>query len=318
MNVFKKNLNVADMKNGDAVEGFYLLKTAKMKTTGSGKPFLDCDVSDRSGVIKGVFWDFNDATLASEAAGCAVFLRGNISMYNDLMQVVLVELRKPEQGENVDISKLVPTAPIVVDEELGKINSYIASMTDPDYKKIAVEMLKRHKNTFKQIPAAKGVHHAFVNGLLMHTGTMLAHADCVAALYPVINRDLLFAGVMCHDLAKDREYKFTELGLATDFTVDGNLLGHLVMGAEEIGRVGRELNLPEEKIMLLQHMLLSHHGQPEWGAAVYPKIVEADALHLIDNMDAHMESYRETLEGMNVGEMSTTRVCTGQYCYKHG
>ena len=139
----------------------------------------------------------------------------------------------------------------------------------------------------------------------MHTGNMLQIADFLAGLYAgTINRSLLLAGTFAHDLQKETEFVFSELGLVTDYSVKGQLLGHLVMGAQEAAEVAAQLGVPEEKSVLLQHMVLSHHGEPEYGAAVRPACAEAELLSCIDTIDSRMEIYREALSDVAPGSFS--------------
>ena len=180
------------------------------------------------------------------------------------------------------------------------------------------EMLRRHGNAFERIPAAKSVHHAFLGGLLMHTANMMKLADFLAELYrDTIDRSLLLAGTLLHDMAKEQEFVFSQLGLATDYSVKGQLLGHLVMGAQEAARVAETLHVPEEKSVLLQHLILSHHGEPEFGAAVRPLCAEAELLSLIDAVDSRMEIYRETYDTMDAGTFSPRIFALEKKVFKH-
>ena len=166
-------------------------------------------------------------------------------------------------------------------------------------------MLRRHEAAFRTIPAAKSVHHGFLSGLLMHTLNMLRLADFLSAQYAdTVNRILLLTGTLLHDFAKEQEFTFSELGLVTDYSTKGQLLGHLVMGAQEVAAIAAELDLPEEKATLLEHLILSHHGQPEFGAAVLPQCAEAELLSLVDQIDSRMEIYREVLAPLKAGEFS--------------
>ena len=153
----------------------------------------------------------------------------------------------------------------------------------------------------------------------MHTGNMVKAAACLADLYPqVINRDLLITGTLLHDFAKREEFTFSELGLVSGYSVKGELLGHLVMGAQEVAEIAAELDIPEEKSVLLQHLLLSHHGKPEFGAAVIPMCAEAELLSLIDQMDSRMEIYRENLEETPLGQFSgRIFALDGHRVYRH-
>ena len=151
----------------------------------------------------------------------------------------------------------MPTAPIDPVERMEEIRRLVQSMEDGDYRRICEVMLERHGEVFQSIPAAKTVHHSFVSGLLMHTSNMLRTADFLSGVYAeIIDRSLLLAGTLLHDFAKREEFLFSELGLATNYSVKGQLLGHLVMGAQEVSEIASELGVPEEKTILLQHMLL--------------------------------------------------------------
>ena len=226
--------------------------------------------------------------------------------------------RMATQEDSYDVSALVPVAPIDRDETLEKVRSLIASMEDRDYRVLAETMLERHLETFRSIPAAKSVHHSFLSGLLMHTANMLCLADFLAGQYSqIIDRSLLLTGTLLHDFAKEKEFTFSQLGVVTDYSRKGQLLGHLVMGAQEIAQVAAELGTPEEKSLLLQHMILSHHGEPEFGAAVKPMFAEADLLSQIDMLDSRMEIYAETLPGVPAGTFSSRIFALDKRIYHH-
>ena len=162
------------------------------------------------------------------------------------------------------------------------------------------------------------MHHSFLSGLLMHTYNMLRAADFLAGLYPeVIDRNLLLTGTLLHDFAKEREFVFSDLGIVTEYSTAGQLLGHLVMGAQEVADVARELAIAEEKSLLLQHLLLSHHGEPDFGAAVRPMCAEAELLSYIDLIDSRMEIYAETLPGVPAGGFSQRIFALEKKIYHH-
>lgn len=212
----------------------------------------------------------------------------------------------------MELSALVPVAPIDADAYLQKVYDLLDSMKDADYQRLCRELLRRHLADFQQIPAAKSVHHGFLRGLLMHTVDMLTMADFLAGQYrAVIDRDLLLTGTLLHDFAKSKEFAFSELGLVTNYSTGGQLLGHLVMGAQEVANTAKELGIPDDKSMLVQHMILSHHGEPEFGAAVRPLFAEAELLSCIDMIDSRMEIYREVLNDLSVGEFSDRIFCLG-------
>jgi len=167
-------------------------------------------------------------------------------------------------------------------------------------------------------PDPSFVHHTFLSGLLMHTSNMLRIADFLAGLYEgFIDRSLLLAGTLLHDIGKAREFTFSELGLVTEYSTEGNLLSHLAIGAGEVRAVVVELGIPEEKSILLQHLLLSHHGKPEFGAAVKPICAESVLLSQIDMIDSHMEIYQEELAKLQPGEFSGRIFALDGPVYRH-
>ena len=275
---------VSSLAANGKTRGFYILQSISLRTTSTGKPFLNAVAADRTGTIPVVCWDYN-GSLTPADDGKIVYLSGQITEYRGALQITLDQLHRSRAEDPVDLSTLVPVAPIDAEKMFCEIQTVVDSIEDPDYRAVCREFLLRHGEQFRTIPAAKSIHHSFLHGLLMHTGNMLRAADYLAGLYPeVIDRSLLLAGTLLHDFSKREEFTFSALGLVADYSVRGQLLGHLVMAAEEAAKIGKELNIPEEKSVLLQHMLLSHH--------------------MIDNMDSRMEIYRENLEQTPAGEFS--------------
>ena len=311
------NRLVSDMDVGDEVEGFYVLKNALIKTSSAGKPFLTGFISDKSGDMELKVWDY-PGPIGGGDDGKVVKIRGVVSEYRGSLQITISRIRLATEGDNYDPTRLVPTAPIHREGEMDYIRTLVATIADPDYLAVAEEELRRHQAALALIPAAKSVHHGFLSGLLMHTANMLRCADFLAGLYgDVIDRSLLLTGTLLHDLAKEREFAFSELGIVTDYSVKGQLLGHLVMGAQEAAEVCREMGVPEEKSVLLQHMILSHHGEPEFGAAVRPQCAEAELLHHIDSIDSRMEIYREVFQEVPAGEFSQRIFALDRKIYHH-
>ena len=312
------NKQLSQMVPGDRVEGFYILKEGTIKTSNSGKPFLSATLSDRSGNLDLKAWDYSGPVGAPEDAGKVVKVRGDVTEYRGTTQLTASNIRMATAEDGYDVSALVPTAPIDRDETLEAVQALVRSLEDPDYRQVAQTMLSRHLETFRGIPAAKSVHHSFLSGLLMHTANMLRLADFLAGLYPqIIDRSLLLTGTLLHDFAKEREFTFSQLGMVTDYSRKGQLLGHLVMGAQEIAQVAAELGTPEEKSLLLQHMVLSHHGEPEFGAAVRPMFAEAELLSYIDLVDSRMEIYAETLPTVPAGSFSSRIFALDKRIYHH-
>lgn len=308
---------IRDMGIGDQLEEFFLLQDAFAKTTMGGKPFLSMVLSDCTGTIDAQIWDYT-GPITPKDAGAVVKIRGTVSEFKGALQITVQRLRLADPNDQYKIGDLVPTAPIDVEAAWQKLQGIVDTMKDQDYAAICREMLRRYGEKVKNIPAAKSVHHSFVNGLLMHTTYMLQTADFLAGMYePVIDRSLLIAGTLLHDFAKCQEFTTSPLGLVTNYSMKGQLLGHLVMGAHEVANVGDELHIPEEKSVLLQHLILSHHGEPEYGAAVQPMCAESELLSFIDMIDSRMEIYRETLEEVPAGEFSRRIFALDRRIYHH-
>ena len=267
-------------------------------------------------------WDYS-GPLSSKDDGCVVFARGQVSEYRGALQVVCNTLSVKEDISTLppgEIQRLVKTAPIDVENYISYINKVLDSIQDEDYAKLARTLFERHKDAYRNIPAGRSVHHSFLHGLLMHTGNMLRMATLAASLYSsVVNRDLLLTGTLLHDLGKETEFEISPLGLVKDYSPKGSLIGHLVLGAGEVRDVARELNIPEEKSMLVQHLILSHHGQPEFGAAVYPGCAEAELLCWLDMLDSRMEICVEKLDGVEPNTFTEKLFTLGgtQRLYQH-
>ena len=298
------NKAVSDMAVGDLVEGYYALGNIQLKKSSAGKPYLSCTVSDATGSVDAKLWNYSGQA-QGEDSGRAALLRGEVTEYNGNLQFIIQRLRFATDRDEYDPAALVPAAPIDPEAAMREVESLVAGMADGDYRRLCACALERNREAFLRLPAAKSVHHAFLYGLLMHTLNMLRTADFLSGLYAeVIHRDLLLAGTLLHDLGKIQEFRLSPLGLVTEYSVPGDLLGHVYMGAREADAMGRELGIPEEKLTLLVHLLLSHHGEPEYGAAAVPMCAEAEVLSLLDRLDSRMEIYAETLPQTQPGRFT--------------
>ena len=312
-----QNPNLADVQPGDEIDGFYLLTDATIRSSSNGSRYLSATLCDHSGSLDMKMWDYS-LDIGPQDNGSAVRVRGQVLDYRGTKQMNVRLLRLAGEKDEIALETLVPQAPIDAQNAEERIRNLICSLQDPDYRKLAEKMLDRFGEQFRTIPAAKSVHHGFRCGLLMHTLYMLETADFLSDLYAeVINRDLLLTGTLLHDIAKIREFDFSPLGMVKDYSVEGRLLGHPVIGAQATAQTAAELGIPQEKSVLLQHLLLSHHGEPEFGAAVRPLCAEAELLHLIDLIDSRMEIYAETLQDIPAGSFSDRVYALDKRIYKH-
>lgn len=311
-------MRLSELQVGDSFTGFFILKNIRNLVTNTGKPYLACVAADASMMIEAKVWDYA-GPIGPADEGKVAKIQGVMQEFKGAPQIKVERIRMASAQDTYDLSDLVPVAPMDRDAAYARVESVIQTMEDPDYKAVCLEFLRRHGERFKAIPAAKSVHHGFVGGLLMHTSYMLETAEFLSRLYaPIIDRSLLLAGTLLHDFAKMEEFTVSELGMVTEYSTRGQLLGHLVMGAQEAAEVCKLLDVPEQKSVLLQHMLLSHHGQPEFGAAVVPMCAEAELLSYIDNIDARMEIYRENLEKTEPGAFSPRIFALEKRIYNHG
>ena len=308
---------IADWEIGNEIEGFYVLKTAQSRVSNSGKPFLSAVLADRSGAIEAKVWDYGGPVGPADE-GEVLKIRGTVNEFRGAPQMIISRLRLTQEGDRYNLGDLVPVAPIDADAAMEELRSVVERIEDGDYRAVCRWMMDRYGERFASIPAGKSMHHSFVGGLLMHTLYMVRTADYLAGLYaPVIDRSLLLAGTLLHDFAKCDEFVTSPLGLVTEYSTRGQLLGHLVMGAQAAAEAAGELGIPEEKSMLLQHMLLSHHGEPEFGAAVRPMCAESELLSVIDLIDSRMEIYQETLEDVSAGQFSKRVFALDKKIYRH-
>ena len=308
-----------DLQIGDSFTDYFVISDIHVRSDRNGRPFLTSVLSDSSGSLPAKMWDYG-GPLSEEDNARIVKVQGAVTEFNGSLQITIRQLRAADDRDagHFRTEDLVPCAPIDTERALADVRELTESIGDPDYRRAARAMLDRHMEAFRTIPAAKSVHHEYLHGLLMHTAYMLRTADYLADLYShIIDRSLLLAGTLLHDLAKDREFSLSPLGLVSGYSVSGDLLGHLYLGAQETAEICRELNVPEEKSVLLQHMILSHHGDPEFGACIPPRCAESELLSLIDRIDSRMEIYTKACESVPEGSFSAPVFSLGKTVYHH-
>jgi 3'-5' exoribonuclease len=315
-----EHIFVNELNNGMSVNGYYILSDYRIGTTKNNKQYANASLIDTSGKIPGVMWDIA-GNVTAEKVGSVIYAEGTVGMYNDKPQLTLSFLRtvsEQELTESCDLGTLVPVAPIDVEDCLLYLNDFVFRIKDSTYHTLVITLFNKYLPLFKRIPAGKSVHHSFISGLLMHTTNMLHIAERVADTYgDSIDDELLFSGVILHDICKCREFTLSDLGLVKEYSVEGQLFGHAIMCAEEIGQIGRELNLDLEKVKLLQHVILSHHGNPEQGAAVKPMCIEAELLHCIDMVDSRAAICIEATANLTPGKFTQKIFALDRRILKH-
>ena len=283
---------LSDIKRDDRFEGYLIVRSAEQRASANGKNNLDMTLADKSGSINAKMWD---GTVQPPLAGSIVKVRATGNEFNGRMQLRVEKIRAAESRDQVDMSALIPCAPRDPNEMLGEVVRAADHIADPDLRRITCELLDRAGDKLLTFPAAKQMHHAERSGLLHHTTTMLRAANAIMSVYPQLNASLLIAGVIVHDLAKIDEMDADTLGLVSDYSVDGKLIGHIVRGVVNIQLAAEKTKANPGKALLLQHMVLSHHGIPEYGSPLAPKFPEAEVLNTIDTLDARLYEMDEAL-----------------------
>jgi 3'-5' exoribonuclease len=286
---------------GDQVEIFLLIKHVTKGIASNGKPFLTLVLQDKSGEIEAKLWDASEADEKSYTPESIVKVAGEILNYRGKNQLRIRQIRPSTPLDAVKLADFLETAPMQTDEMASKLTQYIFEMKNPNIQRITRHLVKKYQKAFLTYPAATKNHHEFVSGLAYHVCCMLDLAKAIAGLYPSLDKDLLYAGVILHDLGKVIELSGPT---STTYTVEGNLLGHITIMVNEIDKAADELNISGEEVMVLKHLVLSHHGKAEWGSPKPPLIKEAEILHYIDNLDAKMNMLDRALGRVKPGEFT--------------
>ena len=281
---------------GKLFDSFFLVLAKQQRTTRQNKPYLSLTLGDKKGQIEGRVWELGDPRIAKDFdRGDMVKVRGSVSRFDDRAQLKVDQLRKALDSE-ADKKDMLPATSRDVGELWRMLEASIASVTNPDLKRLLNALLTEAPiaQAFREAPAARQLHHAWLGGLLEHVVSLLGLADRVAAHYPMLDRDLLVTGVILHDIGKIRELSWNT---GFDYTVEGVLLGHIQMGVDLAEKTIAGLpGFPDRLRTLVLHMILSHHGKLEFGSPKLPMIPEALVLNFLDDLDAKMQAMASEFE----------------------
>ncbi len=296
-----EQFTVAQLTKDLRFEGFLLVRSSDQRESAKGGKYLDMNLTDRTGEINCKMWD---GTVAPPPAGSVIKVRGTVQEYNGRMQLRIERMRPSTPEDDVDLSRLVPCAPEKPEDMMQEITDAVARFKSEDLRKIVWEMLRLSGDAIYWFPAGQRLHHAERSGLLHHTTGMLRLAEHVIEAYPWLNGDLLRAGVILHDLSKITEMKSDEMGNVSDYSRDGLLIGHLVRGVAQLAQAAKNVGVEGEVVVLLEHMIISHHGEAEFGSPRKPMFPEAEVLHWIDLLDARMNEMQGVMERVPAGAFS--------------
>ena len=289
--------SISELQPGWYFSGPILVRSAETRVGKNGKSYVDLNLADATGEVNSKLWN---SEAQAPKSGTVLELKGRAESFQGRVQLRVEGIREVSRAD-VDMRRLVASAPLPPEEMLQTIRQTVDSFRSEKLRRLVQELLRMAGDRLSWFPAAQRMHHAEKSGLLHHTTDMLKLAEKLLSCYPYLNRDLLLAGVVIHDLGKLWELDSDELGSVSDYTRDGILVGHLVRGVALIELAAEHTNIRGEVVELLQHMVISHHGVPEYGSPRYPQTPEAEALHWLDTLDARMNELegiqRRTPEG---------------------
>ena len=299
-----KDIYIADLKTGQDFMSYFIVKTVAVKVGSNKKAYLDLLLADKTGEISAKKWDIADEEmpgLQRIKEGSVIKVKALVTEWNGMKQLRVSRIRQTSAEDGIVLMDYITAAPEDAAEMYDYIYSRAAAFEDKDLRNICVKQLTDNKEKLMYYPAAQKNHHAEMAGLLYHVKRMLMMAERACEVYTNLNRELVMTGVILHDMEKINEIDSNELGISTGYSFEGKMLGHLVQGVRTIDRLAAELDIPREKAVMLEHMILSHHYEPEFGSPKKPLFPEAEMLHYLDMVDAKMFDMQEAVEKTEPG-----------------
>ena len=302
-----KDIYISDIKTHQELISYFLVKTSAVKVGSNKKAYLDLLLADCTGEISAKKWDIADEELPGLEKikeGSIIKVKAQVTEWNGMKQLRVSRIRQTSAEDNLVMKDYIKAAPEEATDMYNYIYSRAEAFQDQDLKNICIRELTDNKEKLMYYPAAQKNHHAEMAGLLYHVKRMLMMAERACEVYTNLNRELVMTGVILHDMEKINEIQSNELGVSTGYSFEGKMLGHLVQGVRTIDRLANELGMPREKAVMLEHMILSHHYEPEFGSPKKPLFPEAEMLHYLDMIDAKMFDMQDALEKTEPGEFS--------------
>jgi 3'-5' exoribonuclease len=296
-----KHVSIKDMEYGQNTTAFMMIKESDLKKAKNDSLYLDMVLGDAFGnEASAKLWNA-DASMAAYKTGDVLLVDALVQKFNNRLQLRINKIRPCQPEDQVGPEEFVDSAPENPQVMYAYMMELLAGFENDELKLLTEYMLEEKKDKLMYYPAAKTHHHAIKSGLMYHMVSMLKIAQGLVELYPFIDRDLLFAGIMLHDLSKVDEMLSNELGIVEDYSKEGKLLGHIIQGIVEIDKAASALGISGECRLLLEHLLLSHHYHPEYGSPKKPLLPEGELLHYIDMIDARMFTMEKVLRDVEPG-----------------
>lgn len=292
---------IETFREGERISEIFLCKHKQSAVTKNGKPYETVILQDKTGTLDAKIWEPDSSGIEDFDALEYILVMGDVTSFQGALQLNVKRVRKAQEGE-YDPKDYLPVSSRDVDEMYEELKGYISGITNPYLQKLLAEFFLEDEefiSRFKFHSAAKSVHHGFVGGLLEHTLGVTKLCDAFSKQYPILNRDLLLTAAMFHDIGKLEELSaFPE----NDYTDEGQLLGHIMIGAEWVSEHMRLIpDFPRKLGNELKHCILAHHGELEYGSPKKPALIEAVALNFADNVDAKMETLKEAFANVPDG-----------------
>lgn len=309
-------MNFKTLPNG-MCDGFVILKKCEVKNSKNGSSYLDLVLGDKDGELPAKVWDYTDNGLYE--AEMIVKVRGTIEQYNGKDQFRIAQIRPVASTDDYNLADLVPASEVGGEQIFNMLLKRVNAFKDNDLKRIVLSILEDKKELLVNCPAAFRLHHAMVGGLMLHTMSIVRMAEEICKIYPNIDKELLLSGAILHDTAKTWEFELSKTGLVKGYSTEGELIGHLVKGAMYVENTADKLGIKSEKVVLLQHMILSHHGVPEFGSPVRPMFLEAEILSSLDSLDATIFEINNATGKVKAGEFTDRQwALDNRKLYNHG
>ncbi|MBQ8077115.1 MAG: HD domain-containing protein [Eubacterium sp.] len=310
-------MNFKQLPNG-MCDGFVVLRKCEEKKTKNGSTYLDLIIGDKDGEMTAKLWDYNGASGTFEQE-MIVKIRGTVEQYNGKDQFRVAQIRPVGDNDEYNLSDLVPSSDVGGEMLFDMMVKKVDAFTNDNLRRIVLEIVNDKKDLMIKYPAALKLHHAMLGGLMYHTMSIVRMAEEMCKIYPTINRELLLSGAILHDVAKTWELEQSKTGLAKGYTTEGELIGHLVKGAMIIDETAKKLGIECEEVTLLEHMIISHHGVPEYGAAVRPMFLEAIVLSMLDDLDATIFEVNHATNKVDAGSFTDRQwALDNRKLYNHG
>lgn len=302
-----KQYYAAELKPQTEVTDFFMIKSAGIKVGSNKKQYFDVLLGDKTGEVNSKKWDISEAEipmLQNMKEGDIIKVRALVTDWNGQTQLRIGRIRPANGEDQLDIADFIKAAPEQSQDMFDFIYQTADNMKDQDLRALCTRLLADNHDKLMYYPAASKNHHAEYGGLLYHVKRMLMTGLAVCDIYPILNRDLVAAGVILHDIEKLNEIQSNEYGVSPGYSFEGQMLGHIIQGIKLLDRITAELNFPREKALMLEHMILSHHYEPEFGSPKKPLFPEAEVLHYLDVLDARMFDMEDALNGVEPGNFS--------------